>query len=325
MDRDDLVQAAHWHARLVDAPEGPSRRAVEAGFDAWCRMREEHGLAYVAVTEVGAVAHALADQPALADAVTTAHARIARRRRRWRQVEIAAICGVAVITPVAALTVHRFVQSTSSAPAPAPAQFYQTTIGQRKAITLDDSTRILLDTASKLSIEGNVLRIQGQAYVAAGTTPIVVAIPGMSIDLRRGALNVRSDATRREVFVPQQAVVADVQGLGGPTTIAAGQLLRMDGQRPRVAPAADPAAITSWRNGWLLFDDVPLARAAAEINRYRRVPIRLAPGTRQLRISGSFRVDDNSDFLGAVAAALPATVAPSAAGPTIVPTRQPEK
>ena len=318
MDAEVLRQAAHWHARLLDAPDGPSRQAVEAGFQAWCRMREEHALAYVAVTKAGALAQDLAGEPALVDAVASARARAEGLRTRKRRIGIAAICGAVVMTPVAALTIRHFTRPEAAPSLAATA--YKTGIGERKTITLPDATRILLDTSSSVSVRRNVLRVRGQAYVTAGMAPVVVETGDVSLRLRRGEANVRSDATRSQIFVPGQSVIADVRGPGGATAIKAGQILTVDDRRARVVPAADPAAVISWRSGWLLFDDVPLSRAAAELNRYRRVPIGLAPETRGLRISGSFRTNDNADFLHAVAATLPATVSGPAERPMIVST-----
>lgn len=318
MDAEHLRQAAHWHARLADAPAGPSRDAALAGFHAWAGMREEHRQAFVAVTKAGALAHDLADRPPLVEMAAATHARIVGRKRQ-RRLGLAALCGAVVMTPVAALTIRSLVGSTdpkSTAPA---VRSFETKVGERKVITLAPSTRVFLDTASRLTVDGSVLRIRGQAYVAGGGDPLTIALPDLSLRLHGGGLNVRQEGARTAVLAEGRSTLADVAGLPGPLTIGAGQVLTLSGGQRRIADAADPAALTSWRGGWLLFDDVPLSSAAAEINRYRRTPIRLAPAVKDFRISGSFRIDDNADFLAAVAATLPTTVRRTSDGPTIVP------
>src|SRR3546814_12019273 len=53
--------------------------------------------------------------------------------------------------------------------------------------------------------------------------------------------------------------------------------------------AANPAKAMAWTRGRLLFENVPLAKAVAEVNRYSKdVRIELAdPRLEQLRVSGS--------------------------------------
>ena len=135
-------------------------------------------------------------------------------------------------------------------------------------------------------------------------------------------LNVRTTDTGATILAEGATATfrLDEDGAGA-IALKPGHVLKLGSARTNPIAAIDPAAITSWRRGWLLFDDVPLAQAAAEINRYRRTPIKLAAGTGDMRISGSFRTDGAGDFLAAVAATLPATIDRSPSGQaTIVAT-----
>src|SRR3546814_16745983 len=80
--------------------------------------------------------------------------------------------------------------------------------------------------------------------------------------------------------------------------------------------AAKPDKAMAWTRGRLLFENVPLAKAVAEVNRYSKdVRIELAdPRLEQLRVSGSYLAGDAELVVAAWEATLPVREIGRAAG-----------
>ncbi len=88
-----------------------------------------------------------------------------------------------------------------------------------------------------------------------------------------------------------------------------GQLLTLqDGWAEPVRPV-DPAQLSAWREGWLVFRNEPLRDALATVNAYRAQPITLADErVGDLRLSSRFRAGDSTALLAALPTILPLTV-----------------
>ncbi len=311
MSNDDLTEAGIWFTRL-DTPVRDVGGKDRSDFSSWYRSNAEHRRAFAAVAATGAVIADLADDPALVGIAQSALARVHARRRRTRLV-VTGVVGALVMVPVAALTFRHWQAPATSTTA--PVRVVETGVGERREVALDGSVRIVLDTNTRVTISDGAVTIAGQAYAAAGTRPAQVRLPdGMTISTQ-GEVNIRIDDEGATVLA--EGAPATVHSAASTTVLAPDHILRIKAGRSSIARAADPAAITGWRSGWLFFDDTPLREAAAEINRYRRTPIRLLHGTGALRISGSFRIDDTGAFLRAVGQTLPAKVNVSPYGATI--------
>ncbi|SFP24225.1 FecR family protein [Variovorax sp. OK605] len=85
------------------------------------------------------------------------------------------------------------------------------------------------------------------------------------------------------------------------------QLEIVDGQPGRVQQA-DTAALSAWRDGWLVFENTPLGDALAAVNSYRARPI-VSNSARidAMRLSGRFRTGDSEGLLAALPTILPLT------------------
>jgi transmembrane sensor len=67
----------------------------------------------------------------------------------------------------------------------------------------------------------------------------------------------------------------------------------------RSLPLADVQRYLGWRDGFLAFDDLPLAQAAGEFNRFNARRLELAdPAVAQLRVGGNFRWSNVEGFVG---------------------------
>jgi transmembrane sensor len=105
----------------------------------------------------------------------------------------------------------------------------------------------------------------------------------------------------------QITLVEGAVDVTGPGLQAAGVDLKPGQQlivgRDKAQPQPiDPARVTSWTTGQLIFNDLPLEEATAEINRYAVHKIVLAPdGVGAIRVSGAFHTNDADAFAQAIA------------------------
>jgi len=66
--------------------------------------------------------------------------------------------------------------------------------------------------------------------------------------------------------------------------------------------------LLGWREGVLRLDDRPLGELLHELRRYRPGVLRWSPELEQLRVTGTFRLDDTDRVLALLAASLPLQV-----------------
>ena len=122
-----------------------------------------------------------------------------------------------------------------------------------------------------------------------------------------GRFDVRTDPGQVQAY----AASGILSLASGSSSIALGdgKLLTVRGEEASIRRLDRPAAFTGWRNGMLLFDDLPLAAAVSELNRYRRQPIGIADANAgALRISGSFRTAETPAFTDALRQGFPVRV-----------------
>jgi len=78
----------------------------------------------------------------------------------------------------------------------------------------------------------------------------------------------------------------------------------------------------AWREGAVVFDSEPLARAIAEIQRYTDARIAISdPSIANLPVGGRFKTDDLQGFLDGLAAALPISIRRTADGSVYIDPR----
>jgi transmembrane sensor len=182
-----------------------------------------------------------------------------------------------------------------------------THVGETREVLLEDGTRMVLDTGSRVNIgfsatARDVELLQGQAHfevahevqrpfrvhtaavevVAVGTAFDVAALPARTtVTLIEGRVRVRAISgtsardSRVEILTPGQQWAVD----------AAGDLLE-----EKQVKIAD---VTAWQRGNVVVDDAPLAEALDVINRYSNTRIVVRdPALQQRHVSGTFRIGD---------------------------------
>jgi len=150
----------------------------------------------------------------------------------------------------------------------------------------------------------------GQRITAVGTV-FNVRIEGdqVRVSMVEGTVKVRSIPTKG----------ADANQPVKELTLTAGQGLVTQPAQPLVVKAVDARDVVSWKGGLLIFNDMPLSAAVAEINRYTTRPIAIADGAvGNYRVSGVFKSNDPEHFAQAMAEVLPVEVTHAADGaPTL--------
>lgn len=192
------------------------------------------------------------------------------------------------------------------------AQHFATRHGEQQTYRLADDSVLHLNTDSAVTVrysdaERRVILEAGEAdfeVVHQSTRPFrVLAGPAEAVDVGT-RFDVRLSGSSAVVTVQQGRVaVALAETSRDPSarfvTLGADQQIEVSGGSLPAAPAAaDARRATSWLHRQIVFEREPLARVAAEFNRYAPKPIEIAtPALRDLEISGVFATDDSEAFV----------------------------
>ncbi|MFK3789335.1 FecR family protein [Pseudomonas piscis] len=183
---------------------------------------------------------------------------------------------------------------------PAWTSDYHTGVGQQQHLTLADGSRVILNSASALSVaysadERRVVLEQGEALFepqADGQRPFVVQVRGQRLQGAGGAFSVRRDGDQLTVVVREGQV--QFTGDHAPVLLQADQRLQYQAGQPLLAQQkVDAASLTAWQRGKLIFNGRPLGEVIGELERYQHG--RILVSDRQLAdlaISGVFDLND---------------------------------
>ncbi|MXP41455.1 DUF4880 domain-containing protein [Altererythrobacter soli] len=207
---------------------------------------------------------------------------------------------------------------------------YQTGVGERRVVRLEDGSRVSLDAATEVEVDYGTerrslhllsgrarfdvakdarrpftVRAGGKMVVATGTSFSVEMLNDeMRVILYEGRVSVLedgpSDAPPRPVRLAARPIAAEraltpgtelVAAVGAPTATVA----RVDAQRS-----------LTWEGGQLSFADEPLKLAVERVNRYsdRKIVLGDAAAGRLL-VSGVFNAGDTAGFIDAVTTVFP--------------------
>lgn len=202
-----------------------------------------------------------------------------------------------------------------------------TALGEQRALTFEDGTRVELNTDSRLveRYDGKVRSVRvekgevyfnvsheheqrpfvvvaaGHAVLALGTEFIVrrddiSAVAPLAVTLIKGSVAV--------VPTTESSRTIPTANTPGGQKLTHGQRLRFtrDGGSSIDTPSIGQE--TAWRLGQLDFKNTPLSEAVAEFNRYNKVKLRLGPGVPDsIPVNGTFLSRDLDSFVDSVAPA----------------------
>lgn len=308
--------AAAWFAR---ARSGRMGRADRDALDAWLRADPAHRSEYALLERLwastGQAGHerlrAMAGTPPPAPAPSRGPGR--RAVLGWTLAGAGALAAGAVGVGLRWQGPPEFEQSLACAH------------GQRRTATLPDGSLIELNTDTRAVVryyaDGREVDLEtGEAnfsVAADASRPFVVRAGRAAVRVTGTRFNVRrlEDATEIAVSAGSVEVRADSLAFWRRETLGPGQGLvaTRDGLSP--VAAVDVAAVTAWREGRIVFNNVPLPRAVAELNRYAPFVIRLeGPRLAQVRVAGTLNLDSPGTLLELLPRIAPVRVVAEAQG-----------
>ncbi|OZI71978.1 FecR domain-containing protein [Bordetella genomosp. 12] len=197
---------------------------------------------------------------------------------------------------------------------------YRSSTGERREITLEDGTRLTLNTASAVNLNFNaqqrqILLIEGEIMVAtrhqpgqADRRPLMVETAQGSIRSLGTRFTVRQYNELTAVAVLESAVeITPWAGGGSARLLQAGEQAQFSREAVDPPRALDEHA-AAWTRGYLIADEQRLADFLEEVGRYRRGVLRVDPAVADLRLSGVFPLADTDRILDTLSRVLPVAV-----------------
>jgi transmembrane sensor len=297
------AEAAAWLARL----ESTGRtEATEAGLRAWLEADASHRTAFEKAMDLWAIlpgAAAARDGQAAGDARLPAVLTGWSGRRAARPLALVA----SLLLMILAAGWWALHQPTG----------YATAVGEQKVATLEDGTRIALNTDTQLHVryeekrrsiildDGEamfeVARNPARPFVVTAGDKVVTAI-GTSFIVRKTGEAVTVTLISGKVRVDTRPSAGSDAAVRS-TMLAPGERFAGTADAAAMVTPVSSEAATAWRRGQVMFNDTPLSAAVAELNRYGGPQIDVAdPRMGALTVSGVFATNDTAEFADAVAA-----------------------
>jgi transmembrane sensor len=210
-----------------------------------------------------------------------------------------------------------------------------TAVGEQRLLTLEDGTRIYLNTATRVVVhyDDRSRRVELKAGEAIFNVakrpgwPFIVTAGDRQVTALGTSFLVRRDEQRVAVTLMEGKVVVSSLSSPAVTTLdeagstvtgqsetgvsqphndtymmAPGERLTFSGRAIAQLDTPSLEKATAWRRGQVVLDDTQLAAAAVEMNRYSSVKLVIEdPQTRNLLVNGLFQAGDSLSFANAVA------------------------
>ncbi|MEN4922651.1 FecR domain-containing protein [Achromobacter spanius] len=197
---------------------------------------------------------------------------------------------------------------------------YHSNTGEQRRLTLEDGTRLTLNTDSAVNLrfdanQRRILLVAGEIMIATrhgpeltDPRPLLVATAEGSIRSLGTRFTVRQRAGRTSVAVQESAVeVTPGTGAGSARVVHAGEQTQFSRDAVETPRRADEHA-DAWARGQLVADEQPLGDFLAELDRYRPGVLRVDPQIAGLRLSGVFPLADTDRILATLPSVLPVRV-----------------
>jgi len=186
-------------------------------------------------------------------------------------------------------------------------QSYSTTVGGRETLALADGSQIELntDTAVRVDITPErrlVWLDRGEAFFQVrhdANRPFVVTVGDRRITDIGTKFVIRRDESRMKVAVLEGEVELASLNAGAPKFLKQGDVAVATGNTVAISRKSQHklANDLGWQRGVIVFDNVTLAEAAAEFNRYNREKIVIAdPAVAQITIGATLPANDVPAF-----------------------------
>jgi transmembrane sensor len=199
--------------------------------------------------------------------------------------------------------------------------YYQTNLGERKEITLEDGSTVVLNTKSKIGVSYK----SGQRYLTLTEGEALFKVAkdkARPFIVSTGEGQVTAIGTRfgvwRDGAITKVSVLEGKVSVGRPdrhkdnntAILVAGQAISY-GEDGKVGAihSADEQRIYAWIAGRLIFQEVPMAQAIREYNRYTSKPLVIkGEDLQNTPISGAFQTGNAAAFVTALKELLPVEI-----------------
>lgn len=290
-------QAVHW---LVELQEGRADPQHQAAWQRWLDADAEHRRAWEHIQQVN---QRLRGMPSpLAHATLKAPPCAARRRA----LKALLLLGVTTATGLG-LRQQQLL--------PPLLADYRSPFGERRQMRLNDGSQIHLNTASAIDIAFSGERrlvhlLEGEILLrlAPDPRPLYITTAQGVVTAQQGRLDVRQQAGRTQVAVLDGVASLSPQAQRGyPLRLSAGLQASFD-TATCSTPVTTDANTGAWVDGMLIATQMRLGDFINELGRYRRGHLQCDPRLANLRISGSYPLDDTDRILQMLEVALPVRV-----------------
>ncbi|MDR3511827.1 MAG: FecR domain-containing protein [Caulobacteraceae bacterium] len=285
--------AAQWVVRLN---AGQLSARDRAALDVWLSARPGRRAEFDHAKAIWALAPRLAESPAMRAELAVGRSR--PPRALWPALPIGAALAVGLLLVATNLFGGRV---------------YETPVGGRQTAQLADGSTIWLNTDTRIRVrlgarQRQVALERGEAFFKVAhdqARPFVVAVDGRRVVVTGTQFDVRRQGEGVEVAVVEGHVRIERAATASATEarLSAGDDAHFASRlaAPKIVRAAAVARRSAWRRGEIDLDDVSLAEAVEEINRYSATKIVIdRPDLAGLSLSGVFRTGDIDGFLFAV-------------------------
>lgn len=295
-----LEEAAGW---LVRVREGALDAAESQALAQWIDTSEQHRRAWTLAQEMAGRLDKVPAALALP---------VLRTRGRQRRQAVGALAAL-VAVGLGVVTVRR---------QPGWQSDYATAAGERRSLVLEDGSLLELNTRTAVDIrfdarqrlvwlhEGEILVRTGRDEVAGAVyRPFRVGTPQGSVLALGTRFSVRLlNGSAAQVAVFEKAVeIEPVAGMSQPVRVEAHQQTRWSQRQAEpVQPATE--SLDAWTRGILAVVDMRLADFLEEIGRYHVGRISCDAAVADLRVTGSYRLDDVALSLKSLAGSHPVQV-----------------
>lgn len=303
MDTRARDEAAQWFVRLQDGELSAQERQR---FEAWRAQRPEHQYEFDVLQGLWSAADHLpkARLQALSDAPV---------ERPLRRAVLRYALAASVVAVALGLGLFLTLNQTKSYNAE-----FATRLGEHRQVTLPDGSLIDLNSRSVVAVhyeQGNrgVELKQGEAMFNVEhdlDRPFVVTAGAGQVTVTGTRFDVRRDDEQTRVAVEAGTVKVQGRVSDQVVTLTAGRGTHVDTQgRVAAAYAVNPAELTAWRSGKLVFNNAALSDVAREVSRYREQPLRVGTASvGNLRLTSVFNTSDTEALLKALPHILPVAV-----------------
>lgn len=190
---------------------------------------------------------------------------------------------------------------------------YRTAAGEQREISLDDGSRIRLNTASTVSVNmtdgaRHIILHAGEAFFEVSSDPdrpFTVDAGDGQIKVLGTAFSVRRQPAGTRVVVTENRV--EVTGpLGKSEALVAGEAVHAASTGLGPVAQANLKRDLAWIEQELVFENTPLDQVLSEIDRYHpgRILV-MSSGIEQIPVTGIFSIADSNRALDTVEESLP--------------------